>query len=81
LNLSFHRGWSVRQAERYVTSVKDGVKEASKAKERVETETPATKSLSKRLHTPVHIKRTAKGGKLEITFKDEGELDRILSLF
>jgi ParB family chromosome partitioning protein len=74
-------GWSVRQAERFVASVKQGIKQKDKAHERVETETPATKTLSKKLGTPVHVRRTAKGGKLEITFKDDSELDRILDLF
>lgn len=74
-------GWSVRQAERYVTSIKQGAKETQQAKARVQTETPATKALSKRLSTPVSIRRTAKGGKLEIAFKSDDELERILSLF
>lgn len=74
-------GWSVRQAERYVMGIKQGAKEKKEATKHVETETPATKALSKRLHTPVHIRRTAKGGKLEITFKSDDELERILSLF
>jgi ParB family chromosome partitioning protein len=74
-------GWSVRQAERFVASVKQGIKQKDKAHQRVETETPATKTLSKKLGTPVHVRRTAKGGKLEITFKDDSELDRILDLF
>lgn len=75
------QGWSVRQAERFVTSVKAGVRDTSKARERVSTETPVTKSLSKKLGTPVNIRRTAKGGKLEITFKTDAELDKILRLF
>jgi ParB family chromosome partitioning protein len=74
-------GWSVRQAERFVASVKQGIKEKTKAHERVQTETPATKALSKKLGTPVQVRRTARGGKLEITFKDDSELDRILDLF
>jgi ParB family chromosome partitioning protein len=74
-------GWSVRQAERFVTSVKQGIKETSEAHKRVQTETPATKQLSKKLGTPVNIRRTAKGGKLEITFKTDQELDRIINLF
>ncbi|HEY5442646.1 MAG TPA: ParB/RepB/Spo0J family partition protein, partial [Candidatus Saccharimonadales bacterium] len=52
--------WSVRQAERFVLSVKAGVKETAKAHARTETETPVTKTLSKKLNTPVHIRRTAK---------------------
>jgi len=75
------QGWSVRQAERFATSVKAGVKEAKKASQRTETETPATKSLSKKLSTPVTIRRTAKGGKLEIAFSDDKELKRIINLF
>jgi len=73
--------WSVRQAERFVLSVKAVVRETAKAHARTETETPATKTLSKKLRTPVHLRRTAKGGKLEITFRDDDELARIINLF
>lgn len=72
------QGWSVRQAERYVTSVKEGFKDTKQTKQRMETETPATKQLSKRVGAPVHIRRTAKGGKLEIAFKTDEELEKIL---
>lgn len=75
------QGWSVRQAERFVTSVKAGTKDVKKTHEHVSTETPATKRLSKKLSTPVNIRRTARGGKLEISFKSDQELDRIISLF
>ncbi len=75
------QGWSVRQAERFATSVKQGVKETKQAHARTQTETPATKSLSKKLQTPVTIRRTAKGGKLEINFADDTELDRLINLF
>ena len=71
-------GWSVRQAERFVVSVKEGYKDRQATKERMQTETPATKHLSKRIGAPVHIRRMAKGGKLEITFKDDTELEKIL---
>ena len=81
LKTIIEQGWSVRQAERFVTSVKAGTKDVRKTHEHVNTETPATKSLSKKLGTPVNIRRTAKGGKLEITFKTDAELDRILKLF
>ncbi len=75
------QGWSVRQAERFVTSVKAGIKETKQAHARSETETPATKALSKKLKTPVTIRRTAHGGKLELAFKDDTELVRLFSLF
>lgn len=73
-------GWSVRQAERYVASVKEGVKEKAAAESRVDTETPETKRLKKRLGVPVHIKRTAKGGKLEIQFRSDEELKRVIAI-
>lgn len=72
------QGWSVRQAERFVTSVKDGFRDTKATKARMQTETPATKNLSKRIGAPVHIKRLAKGGKLEIAFKSDEELDKII---
>ena len=72
-------GWSVRQAEQFVTSLKEGYKEVKATHQRMQTETPATKQLSKRLGgAPVHIKRMAKGGKLEISFKNDEDLERIL---
>jgi ParB family chromosome partitioning protein len=74
-------GWSVRQAERFVTSVKQGIKETTQAHARTATETPATKQLSKKLGYPVSLKRTAKGGKLEIGFQTDAELEQILKLF
>ena len=64
------QGWSVRQAERFVTSVKAGTKDVKKTHEHVATETPATKQLSKKLGYPVITRRTAKGGKLEISLQN-----------
>jgi len=78
LAMIIKHGWSVRQAERYVTSHKEGVGEADKVHERVQTETPATKALSKRLGTKVAVKRMAHGGRLEITFKDDAHLQKLL---
>lgn len=72
------QGWSVRQAERFVSSVKAGITENSKAQARTLTETPATKALSKSLGATVNIRRTAKGGKLEINFANDDELDQII---
>jgi ParB family transcriptional regulator, chromosome partitioning protein len=81
LQVIIEQGWSVRQAERFVLSVKAGTKETKKVHEHVSTETPVTKALSKKLRTPVHIRRTARGGRLEITFQTDAELDRIINLF
>lgn len=74
------QGWSVRQAERFVTSVKAGVKQVDQAHARTQTETPATKALSKKLKTPVSIRRTAHGGKLELGFKNDADLEKLLDL-
>jgi hypothetical protein len=46
----------------------------------METETPATKKLSKKIGTSVHIRRAAKGGRLEIHFQSDEDLDRIITL-
>lgn len=81
LRTIIEQGWSVRQAERFVNSVKAGTKDAKKTQEHVDTETPATRKLSKRLGTPVNIRRTAKGGKLEIGFRNDEQLSKIISLF
>lgn len=72
--------WSVRQAERFVVSVKEGFKEVKATKARMRTETPETKKLSKKIGAPVHIRRAAKGGKLEIAFKTDEELSTVLRL-
>jgi ParB family chromosome partitioning protein len=81
LKLIVSNGWSVRQAERYVTAHKEGVAEQTDKHQRVATETPATKALAKRLDTPVHIKRMAHGGRLEITLKDDDHLSKLLDNF
>lgn len=78
LKTIIEQGWSVRQAERFVTSVKAGTRDVKKTHEHVATETPATKELSKKLGAPVSIRRTARGGKLEIGFKDDDDLTRLI---
>lgn len=79
LHLITTQQWNVRQAERYVGSLKAGTTGKKAVREHVQTETPATKAIAKRLGTPVHVKRMAKGGRLEITFKSDEELEKILS--
>jgi ParB family transcriptional regulator, chromosome partitioning protein len=79
LQMIISQGWSVRQAERFVSSVKAGVREPKKAQARVLTETTETKKLSKKIGAPVTIRRTARGGKLEIGFTSDDELARVIS--
>ena len=72
--------WTVRQAEQFVTNLRNGVKDKNKASERSHfKETKETKSLSKRLNTKVTLRRMAHGGKLEITYKDDAELNNIIN--
>jgi ParB family chromosome partitioning protein len=73
-------GWTVRQAEQFVLGVKESSAKPEAPRERLQTETPATKMLSQRLGTPVKIRRTAKGGRLEIVFKSDDELGKIIDL-
>ena len=80
LELIKTHAWSVRQAERFVASVKAGIQDEKGTKARVSTQTPETKVLSKQLAAPVQIRRTAKGGKLEINFASDEDLARIIDL-
>jgi ParB family chromosome partitioning protein len=73
-------GWSVRQAEQFVISQREGVAVTSKAVgKRLATETDETKKISVALKAPVSIKRTAKGGRLEIHFKSDDELEALMA--
>lgn len=79
LTLILQHGWTVRQAERFVVSTKAGMQETKAARAHMAAETPDTKRLSKRYNAPVRIYRTAKGGRLEIAFKSDDELARLLA--
>ncbi|MEI9913514.1 MAG: ParB/RepB/Spo0J family partition protein [Candidatus Saccharibacteria bacterium] len=81
LNAILKNNWNVRQAEQYVTSVKTGFKEEDKAAARTASETSETKALSKKLGTQVSLRRMAHGGKLEIAYKNDKDLERIINLF
>lgn len=78
LNLIEKNGWTVRQAENYVAALRDGSNEKASTQKRMSSTTPETKRLSIYIKAPVTIKRTAKGGKLEITFRSDEDLDRII---
>lgn len=81
LSTIIQQGWNVRQAERFVISIKEGIKETKVASERAQTETPETKRLGEKLGTDVRIRRMASGGRLEITFDSDDDLNRLLHLF
>lgn len=82
LKLIIDRGWSVRQAERFVTAFKAATPDikvkALQAKMR--SETPQTKRLGKRLNASVSVRRMAHGGKLEIGFTSDKDFERLVSL-
>ncbi len=77
LSATIKNSWSVREAERFVTAHKAG-HETTSAKKRVQTETPETQALASRLKTKVQVKRTAKGGRIEINFSDDDQLAVII---
>lgn len=77
LRLIIEKSWSVRQAEQFVVSVRDG-KPGSSDKRKLATDNPETKRLSQKLSAPVTIRRMAKGGRLELHFKSDEELEKIL---
>ena len=78
LSLIMSKNWTVRQAEQYVAAQKSGLVSPKDTASRVSGVTPETKKLSQLLGTRVSLKRTAKGGKLEIAFSDDQDLGRIL---
>ncbi|MGH7237298.1 MAG: ParB/RepB/Spo0J family partition protein [Candidatus Saccharimonadales bacterium] len=80
LSLIISRGWSVRQAERFVIALKQGEPDVTSraVRAKVSNQTPQTRSLSKRIGAPVTVRRTAHGGKLEIGFTSDNELDKLI---
>ncbi len=74
LKLIIQHAWSVRQAEQYVTAKKEGVSASKTVKSRTVSQTSDTIKLSKQLGKKVTVSHTAKGGKLQIYFKDDQEL-------
>lgn len=69
--------WTVRQAEQFVVATKRGAPSVD-AKKQLHVTTPATQKLSQNLGAPVSIRRSARGGKLEIAFKTDADLDKLL---
>lgn len=71
-------GWSVRQAEQFVISTREGAKTSQAMRTKMAKTTPQTQALSNKIKAPVTIKRTAKGGRLEIHFASDSELKTIV---
>lgn len=77
LELIVAQSWSVRQAEQYVNAHKEGLADTQAVQQRAVRETPQTKQLAKRIGTKVTIHHTAKGGRLEIHFKNDKDLEEL----
>ena len=71
-------GWSVRQAEQFVVATKAGAQTAKVAERHTKTSNPETEALSKMLERPVAIKHMAKGGRLEIGFTTQEDLESLI---
>lgn len=69
----------MRQAERFVNSLKSGKNNESSTRRAVGVENKETASLSRRYKTPVKIYRTAKGGRLELYFSSDEDLSRLIN--
>ena len=81
-------GYSVREVEEIVRNIKEGNTEsATQQKEKADKKQDAVyhqlkKHLTQFFQTPVQLTCSAKGsGKISIKFKDESELERIISIF
>lgn len=73
-------GWSVRQAEQFVVATKNGERDTKAAQKRTKPSNPATEALSKHWNRPISIKHMAKGGKLEIGFTSQYDLDKLIEM-
>ncbi len=82
LQLIIKNNWSVRQAERFVTALKAATPDTKSAdvQKRIKSETTETKRIGHQIKAPVSIRRTARGGKVEIGFVSEKDLERVLEL-
>jgi ParB family chromosome partitioning protein len=76
LSCILNNGWTVRQAEQFVTSTKKGAT-SDHAVGATASETALTKDISSQLGAVVKIKHTAKGGQLIISFKSENDLEQL----
>lgn len=77
LSLIRANSWSVRQAEQFVTAHKEGMETKSVIKQRAVKETEETAALGKKLGTKVTIHHTARGGRLEVHFKNDEQLRQL----
>ncbi len=80
LNQIIKDKWSVRQAEQYVMAIKKDVVRKKPLNEHMASSNPLTEKLASQLKTKIAIKRTAKGGKLEVYFSNDQQLDNLVGI-
>jgi len=80
LNQIIKDKWSVRQAEQYVMAIKKDVVRKKPLNEHMANSNPLTEKLALQLKTKIAIKRTAKGGKLEVYFSNDQQLDNLVGI-
>ncbi|MBW3537952.1 ParB/RepB/Spo0J family partition protein [Candidatus Parcubacteria bacterium] len=76
LEMMIERGWTVRQAEAFARDFR-GAATPGRALERSAGTNDLTRNLGEYLGAKVSLVRTAKGGRLQIEFYSDEELDRI----
>lgn len=74
-----NKGLSVRQAEQFVQAGRASSSSVSNARKNVINQTPETKKLAKQLGTEVTLQRLAKGGRLQIHYGSDKQLDDLVS--
>ncbi len=80
LRLILANHWTVRQAEQFAIAVKKGDQDGKVARQKAQATTPETEKLSKKIGKQVSIRRLAKGGKLEIAFASDEDLEKLIEL-
>ncbi len=77
LDMIVKNGWTVRQAEAFARDFKRKTSTVDKVAAKQAQRNEVTEAISTQLKTPVAIQRTAKGGKLLISFSSDKELERL----
>lgn len=77
LQLIKKEGWTVRQAEAFARAMKSKEATVNKVQSRQAEQNEVADVIAQRLHVPVAIQRTARGGKLVIGFTSDDELERL----
>lgn len=80
LKLIIKNNWTVRQAEQFAVAAKNNQVDTEVAKKRTTSTTPETEKLSKYIGKPITVKRLARGGKLEISFVSDEDLEELIKL-